>query len=123
MRADRKSVESAISSNAKAEQQTDPSQLKYPRSAIVASLVSSAEWAAVARAADFGHREYADFDQSQRKRRLAKSFVEYDRQLRMSELGYIEELSIMSPRTASPKNDVIVSPLTMEFALPFVLMH
>jgi predicted secreted Zn-dependent protease len=49
-----------------------------------------------------------EYDEEQRKRRMAKSFIEADRQLFASEAGYDTLLSIMLPRTATPKNDVLV---------------
>lgn len=61
----------------------------------------------VSRAADFGHRDYVDYDERQRRRRIAKCFIEYDRQLRSQEMAYSTHSSVMTPRTASPKNDVL----------------
>ena len=87
---------------------TDPSTVVYPRSVAIRSVLSAPEWATIARAADFGHREMKEYDEEQRKRRMAKSFIEADRQLFASEAGYDTLLSIMLPRTATPKNDVLV---------------
>lgn len=39
---------------------------------------------------------------------MAKSFIEHDRQLRAIEAGYNTHVSVMRPRTATPKNDVLV---------------
>mmetsp|Transcript_51430 Transcript_51430/g.101936 ORF Transcript_51430/g.101936 Transcript_51430/m.101936 type:complete len:541 (-) Transcript_51430:194-1816(-) len=91
----------------KNEQPTDASEISYPRSKTFARVLSNAEWATIARAADFGHREYTDYSKPQRRRRLAKSFVEHDRQLRAEEAGYTTHTSVMVPRTCTPKNDVI----------------
>jgi hypothetical protein len=87
---------------------TDPSTISYPRSGVIRGVLSTAEWATVARAGDFGHREVADYDAGQRRRRVAKAFIEADRQLRAGEAGYATLTSIMLPRTATPKNDVLV---------------
>jgi len=56
----------------RAEEPTDAAQLVYPRSAALRSVLSTAEWATVARAADFGHRDLSEYDAEQRKRRVAK---------------------------------------------------
>ena len=48
------------------------------------------------RAADFGHREYEDYDAEQRRRRMAKCFVEHDRQLRAREAGYETHTTVRS---------------------------
>ena len=43
-----------------------------------------------------------------RKRRLCKSLVEHDRNLRAAERGYEVRLVVMQPPSATPKNDVLV---------------
>ena len=87
---------------------TDPTALRYPRSGLIQTVLSTRDWAAIAKAADFGHREVTEYDAGQRRRRVAKSFIEQDRQLRAAEQGYSTCLAVMLPRTASPKNDVLV---------------
>jgi len=83
-------------------------------------VLSCSEWATVARAADFGHRDYSEYSASQRRRRVAKSFVEHDRQLRARESGYATRTTVMWPRSATPKNDVIVGwPQCWEEVAPF----
>ena len=59
------------------EEPTDAGQLDYPRSAALRKVLSTAEWATVARAADFGHRDLSEYDAEQRKRRVAKVIMKH----------------------------------------------
>ena len=100
--------------------------IQYPRSKIGREQLTREGYDAVAKAADFGHREEEDEDKSKKKetktkttttknlaqwreeRRACKSLVEHDRALACIERGYKCWLSIMEPKSCSPKNDVIV---------------
>jgi hypothetical protein len=69
-------AEGAAAAGRKAEEPTDAAALSYPRSQLLSRVLSTAEWATVARAADFGHRELNDYDACQRKRRVAKAITQ-----------------------------------------------
>lgn len=84
------------------------SLLQYPRSAALRSVLSGTEYASVARAADSSVRNVAGASLLERKRRLCKSFVERDRNLRAEEVGYKTFMFVLQPASASPKNDVLV---------------
>jgi hypothetical protein len=88
-------------------------------------------WTRLLGAADFGHSDISFFidkdDNGQeacntrnrekaranKQRRVCKSIVEWDRCLLALERNYDANLLLMTPRTASPKNDIIVAwPIT-----------
>jgi hypothetical protein len=71
-------------------------------------------WSSIVKAADFGHNEDFFFQETNKEtnrlRRLAKSLIEYDRCQQIKEYGgYDVSLSVMSPRSASSKNDIIIA--------------
>ncbi len=72
------------------------------------SSSSSAYWKSLLKAADFGHAEQTWYTPRNRDRRVCKSIVEEDRRLYCEESGFYTELLIMTPTSASPKNDVLV---------------
>jgi hypothetical protein len=94
-----------------------------PKSTLFQGAISSSSsstsqvrgmWSSIVKAADFGHNEDIFFQQKGKKtnrlRRLAKSMVEYDRVHEIKEYGgYDVSLFVMSPRSASSKNDIIVA--------------
>lgn len=85
------------------------SSLGYPRSDRVQELVSREEYKVLAKAADFGHDTDAlALNCINEKRRLSKTFVELDRNLRAIENGYTTRLLKMIPASATPKNDIIL---------------
>jgi hypothetical protein len=55
------------------------STLQYPLSSTFSAVLTSDEYAALAKAADFGHRTVSEFTSAERQRRVCKSFVERDR--------------------------------------------
>ena len=72
------------------------------------SSSSSAHWKSLLKAADFGHAEQKWYTPRNRDRRVCKSIVEEDRRLHCEERGFHTELLIMTPTSASPKNDILV---------------
>jgi hypothetical protein len=102
--------------------------ITYPRSELGRMYLSREEYDAIAKAADFGHKSDDDdddvndvvedktkqpimnkADRWKDERRICKSIIENDRALSCSdEYGYTCTLSIMLPKTCSPKNDVII---------------
>jgi SAM-dependent methyltransferase len=100
-----------------------------PRSKAVDAALRDKPWAALLRAADFGHSSESFFihnssssteegkgaegrggetTRRNRLRRVCKAVVEEDRRLWALEHGYTAHLLLMLPASASPKNDVIV---------------
>jgi hypothetical protein len=102
------------------------SALVYPRSEAFRRALVLEEYVALAKAADFGHGTDCGSSSGgssggssgaaragaqsarHRKRRLCKSLVEHDRNLRAAERGYEVRLVVMQPPSATPKNDVLV---------------
>ena len=110
--------------------------LQYPRSEQGRGCLTREQYDAVAKAADFGHRDEEDegeddvgdvalqpfvvplpivltdqkskADRWKQERRTCKSIVEHDRALLCMESKYTCYLSVMEPKSCSPKNDVIV---------------
>lgn len=86
------------------------SALSYPRSEALTAELSRAEYEVLARAADFGHSSELAVAQTEvnRRRRRCKTLLESDRNTRAREAGYASWLFVMHPRSATPKNDVLV---------------
>ena len=80
---------------------------RMPRSRGFAAHLSDAWYAALARAGDV-HRQSAT-EPRLRDRRLAKAFIEADRGLRAREAGFASEVFVLTPPSATPKNDCIVA--------------
>jgi hypothetical protein len=86
------------------------SALEYPRSDALTSTLSRTEFEVLARAADFGHSstDALSHSDANRRRRRCKTLLERDRNARAEEAGYRTFMFVMHPRTATPKNDVLV---------------
>lgn len=86
------------------------SALEYPRSDALTSTLSRTEFEVLARAADFGHSstDALSHSDANRRRRRCKTLLERDRNVRAEEAGYRTFMFVMHPRTATPKNDVLV---------------
>ena len=68
--------------------------------------LSEGDFCAMCKAADFGHSDLAAYNETDRRRRCCKSFVELDRQLFSEENGYFSKLYLM--KGGGAKNDVLV---------------
>ncbi|KAL1502969.1 hypothetical protein AB1Y20_011040 [Prymnesium parvum] len=82
------------------------SRVSYPRSAAVASCVSSEEYDALACAGDFADSEQVSGRRGA-LRRLCKAWLEHDRMLYAVERGYDCRVCRMHVEDASPKNHIL----------------
>jgi hypothetical protein len=74
----------------------------------MASVASDLDFKHAIRAADFGHQDSELYGEVDMMRRICKSYIELDRQMYLNESGYNTKLVVMSPKSASPKNDMII---------------
>ena len=68
--------------------------------------LSEGDFCAMCKAADFGHSDLAAYNETDRRRRCCKSFVELDRLLFSEKNGYFSKLYLM--KGGGAKNDVLV---------------
>lgn len=77
-----------------------------------AGYISGNRYISLVQASDIAHSfELSKYSQIDRKRRIAKTYLEFDRELYVHEVtdsGYHTSLSLMQPCEASPKNDILL---------------
>uniref|UniRef100_A0A7S4BPJ2 Methyltransferase domain-containing protein n=1 Tax=Chrysotila carterae TaxID=13221 RepID=A0A7S4BPJ2_CHRCT len=81
-------------------------RLSYPRSAVISAVLSSENYDALACAGDFSEVS-TDGSKQGTLRRLAKCWLEHDRQLWAEEKGFSCFVCRMEPPTASQKNQIL----------------
>lgn len=98
--------------------------IPYPRSKGYRALLGSGDFFAIAKAADVSKRDedgrevesddederaaFVPWTRAQKRSRVCKAFLERDRQLHAEAAGYATAMALMVPRSATPKNDVLV---------------
>lgn len=77
-------------------------------SSSMAAAADEVDFKHTVRAADFGHQDIELYSDIDIMRRICKSYIELDRQMHLSENGYNSRLVVMTPKSCSPKNDMII---------------
>lgn len=82
---------------------------QMPMSVPFQELMDTNDFHCLIKAADFGHSDLNCYSEKDKRRRICKSFIEWDRLMYAKEKGYSSvHLLVMSPRYASVKNDILV---------------